>query len=153
MMNCHDNCQPQSLFVRVTSSHFLFSFVIDILLEITLFSFNILRIDVLLQSSLVKLEYTEHIVVFGENAGNIQSLLSCITSLLWMRYSPSKCYVTSGLGFTSSPRLVIWGWAVVEHIDHSTYLESLISVSESVFDEFSARIQKARFCRFGPLVV
>ncbi|VDO61867.1 unnamed protein product [Schistosoma margrebowiei] len=60
-----------------------------------------------------------------------------------MRFSPSKCKMLLQYWVVSTPELMM-GSEVVERVDHSTYLGSLISRRGLVCDEISPRIQKAR---------
>ncbi|VDO81413.1 unnamed protein product, partial [Schistosoma margrebowiei] len=127
-------------------SPFLFNFVVDVLLEMTLSSSKFPGVELLPGGSLVDLEYADDIVLFGEDADKMQSLqttLSNNASMFGMRFSPSKCKMLLQDWVTSTPELVI-GSEVVECVDRFTYLESLISPCGPVCDEISARIQKAR---------
>ncbi|RTG82230.1 uncharacterized protein DC041_0010142 [Schistosoma bovis] len=126
-------------------SPFLFNFVIDVLLEITLSSSKFTGVELLPGGSLVDLEYADDIVLFGEDADKMQSLLTTLSnnaSMFGMRFSPSKCKMLLQDWVTSTPELVI-GSEVVECVDRFTYLGSFISPCGLVCDEISARIQKA----------
>ncbi|VDP33341.1 unnamed protein product [Schistosoma margrebowiei] len=127
-------------------SPFLFNFVVDVLLEITLSSSKFPGVELLPGGSLVDLEYADDIVLFGEDADKMQSLLTTLSnnaSMFGMRFSPSKCKMLLQDWVTSTTELVI-GSEVVECVDRFTYLGSLISPCGLVCDEISARIQKAR---------
>ncbi|CAH8430565.1 unnamed protein product [Schistosoma mattheei] len=127
-------------------SPFLFNFVVDVLLEITLSSSKFTGVELLPGGSLVDLEYADDIVLFGEDTDKMQSLLATLSnnaSMFGMRFSPSKCKMLLQDWVTSTPELVI-GSEVVECVDRFTYLGSLISPCGLVCDEISARIQKAR---------
>ncbi|TNN18035.1 acyl- :glycerol-3-phosphate acyltransferase, partial [Schistosoma japonicum] len=90
--------------------------------------------------------YADDIVLFGEDADKMQSLLTTLSnnaSMFGMRFSPSKCKMLLQDWVASAPELVI-GSEVVERVDRFTYLGSLISADGLVTDEISARIQKAR---------
>ncbi|CAH8582840.1 unnamed protein product, partial [Schistosoma intercalatum] len=62
-----------------------------------------------------------------------------------MRVSPSKCKISLQEWVVSAPELMI-GSEVIECVDRFMYLDlgSLISPFGLVYDEISARIQKAR---------
>ncbi|VDO59879.1 unnamed protein product [Schistosoma margrebowiei] len=125
---------------------FLFNFVIDVLLEITLSSSKLTGVELLPGGSLVDLEYADGIVSFGEDADKMQSLLTTLSnnaSMFGMRFSPSKCKMLLQDWVALKPELMI-GSEVVECVDRFTYLGSLISPCGLVCDEISARIQKAR---------
>ena len=127
-------------------SPFLFNFIIDLLLEITLSSTEFSGIDLLPGGSLIDLEYADDIVLFGEDADKMQSLLLELSNnarMFGMRFSPSKCKLLLQDWPASTPELRI-GSEVVERVDNFTYLGSLISPNGLVSDEISARIQKAR---------
>ncbi|CAH8481648.1 unnamed protein product [Schistosoma intercalatum] len=126
-------------------SPFLFNFIIDLLMEITFSSTEFLGID-LLPGLLIDLEYADDIVLFGEDADKLQSLLTTLSnnaSMFGMRFSPSKCKMLLQDWVSSTPELII-GSEVIERVDRFTYLGSLISPCGLVCDEISARIQKAR---------
>ncbi|TNN18188.1 hypothetical protein EWB00_010544, partial [Schistosoma japonicum] len=75
-------------------SPFLFNFVIDMPLDITLSSSDFSGVDFLPGASLTDLEYADDIVLFGEDADKMQSLLTTLSnnaSMFGMRFSPSKC--------------------------------------------------------------
>ncbi|TNN18464.1 acyl- :glycerol-3-phosphate acyltransferase, partial [Schistosoma japonicum] len=94
----------------------------------------------------LKREYADDIVLFGEDADKMQSLLTTLSnnaSMFGMRFSPSKCKMLLQDWVASAPELVI-GSELVERVDRFTYLGSLISADGLVTDEISARIQKAR---------
>ncbi|VDO65333.1 unnamed protein product [Schistosoma margrebowiei] len=117
--------------------------ITDLLLPI---SHLIPGVELLPGGSLVDLEYADDIVLFGEDADKMQSLLTTLSnnaSMFGMRFSPSKCKMLLQDWVTSTPELVI-GSEVVECVDRFTYLGSLISPCGLVCDEISARIQKAR---------
>ncbi|VDP35344.1 unnamed protein product [Schistosoma margrebowiei] len=127
-------------------SPFLFNFVVDVLLEMTLSSSKFPGVELLPGGSLVDLEYADDIVLFGEDADKMQSLMTTLSnnaSMFGMRFSPSKCKMLLQDWVTSTPELMI-GSEVVECVDRFTYLGSLISPCGLVCDEISARIQKAR---------
>ncbi|CAH8613849.1 unnamed protein product [Schistosoma guineensis] len=127
-------------------SPFLFNFVVDVLLEITLSSSKFPGVELLPGDSLVDLEYADDIVLFGEDADKMQSLLTTLSnnaSMFGMRFSPSKCKMLLQDWVALTPELMI-GSEVVERVDRFTYLGSLISPCGLVCDEISARIQKAR---------
>ncbi|KAK4468373.1 hypothetical protein MN116_000167 [Schistosoma mekongi] len=127
-------------------SPFLFNFIIDVLLEISLTSFKSSGISLLPGGSLVDLEYVDDVVIFGEDAHSIQGLLNTLSNnagMFGMRFSPPKCKMLLQDWPASFPKLVI-GSEVIECVDRFTYLGSLITPGGSVSDEISARIQKAR---------
>ncbi|VDO76135.1 unnamed protein product [Schistosoma margrebowiei] len=114
--------------------------------KITLSSSKFPGVELLPGGSLVDLEYADDIVLFGEDADKMQSLLTTLSnnaSMFGMRFSPSKCKMLLQDWVTSTPELVI-GSEVVECVDRFTYLGSLISPCGLVCNEISARIQKAR---------
>ncbi|KAH9594680.1 hypothetical protein MS3_00000429 [Schistosoma haematobium] len=122
-------------------SQFLLSFIIDLLMEVT-FSGT----DLLPGGPLIDLEYADDIVLFGEDADKMQSLLVALSNnarMFGMRFSPSKCKLLLQDWSASTPELRI-GSEVVERVDNFTYLGSLISPIGLVSDEISARIRKAR---------
>ncbi|CAH8675424.1 unnamed protein product [Schistosoma haematobium] len=127
-------------------SPFLFNFIIDLLMEITLSSTEFSGIDLLPGGPLIDLEYTDDIVLFGEDADKMQSLLIALSNnarMFGMRFSPSKCKLLLQDWSASTPELRI-GSEVVERVDNFTYLGSVISPIGLVSDEISARIRKAR---------
>ncbi|TNN20796.1 LINE-1 reverse transcriptase, partial [Schistosoma japonicum] len=82
-------------------SPFLFNFVIDMLLDITMSSSDFSGVDFLPGASLTDLEYADDIVLFGEDADKMQSLLTTLSnnaSMFGMRFSPSKL-ISSTLTF------------------------------------------------------
>ena len=116
------------------------------LLEISLSSSQSPGVELLPGDSLVDLEYADDIVLFGEDADKMQSLLTTISNYAGMfgtRFSPSKCKMLLQDWVASTPELMI-GSEVFERVGHFTYLGSLISPCGLVCDEISARIQKAR---------
>ncbi|VDO69614.1 unnamed protein product [Schistosoma margrebowiei] len=127
-------------------SPFLFNFVVDVLLEMTLSSSKFPGVELLPGDSLFDIEYADDIVLFGEDADKMQSLLTTLSnnaSMFGMRFSPSKCKMLLQDWVTSTPELVIRS-EVIECVDRFTYLGSLISPCGLVCDKISARIQKAR---------
>nr|CAH8822477.1 unnamed protein product [Trichobilharzia regenti] len=127
-------------------SPFLFNFIIDMLMEVSLTERNDLGIDLLPGNSLMDLEYADDIVLLGEDADKMQSLLNTLSSnlrMFGMRFAPAKCKMLLQDWTTSTPNLVI-GSEVIEHVDHFTYLGSCISTNGLIGDEISARIRKAR---------
>ncbi|CAH8470968.1 unnamed protein product [Schistosoma haematobium] len=75
-------------------SPFLFNFIIDLLMEITFSSTEFSGIDLLPGGPLIDLEYADDIVLFGEDADKMQSLLVALSNnarMFGMRFSPSKC--------------------------------------------------------------
>ncbi|VDO61486.1 unnamed protein product [Schistosoma margrebowiei] len=127
-------------------SPFLFNFIIDLLMEITFSSTEFSGIDLLQGGPLIDLEYADDIVLFGENADKMQSLLVAPSNnarMFGMRFSPPKCKLLPLDWSASTPELRI-GSEVVERVDNFTYLGSLISPNGSVSDEISAQIRKAR---------
>ncbi|CAH8507928.1 unnamed protein product, partial [Schistosoma guineensis] len=74
-------------------SPFLFNFIIDLLMEITLSSTEFSGIDLHPGGPLIDLEYADDIVLFGEDADKMQSLLVALSNnarMFGMRFSPSK---------------------------------------------------------------
>ncbi|TNN16340.1 Retrovirus-related Pol polyprotein from type-2 retrotransposable element R2DM, partial [Schistosoma japonicum] len=61
-------------------SPLLFNFVIDMLLDITLSSSDFSGVDFLPGASLTDLEYADDIVLFGEDADKMQSLLTTLSN-------------------------------------------------------------------------
>ncbi|CAH8509776.1 unnamed protein product [Schistosoma curassoni] len=113
---------------------------------ITFSSTELSSIDLLTGGPLIDLEYTDDIVLFGEDADKMQSLLLALSNnarMFGMRFSPSKCKSLLQDWSVSTPELRI-GSEVVEDVDIFTYLGSLISPNGLVSDEISARIRKAR---------
>ncbi|PXX92138.1 hypothetical protein DF185_23215, partial [Marinifilum breve] len=114
--------------------------------ETTFSSSKFPGVELLPGDLLVDLEYADDIVLFGEDADKIQSLLTTLSnnaSMFGMRFSPSKCKMLLQDWVALTPELMI-GSEVVERVDRFTYLGSLISPCGLVCDEISARIQKAR---------
>ncbi|KAH9583147.1 hypothetical protein MS3_00000436 [Schistosoma haematobium] len=75
-------------------SPFLFNFIIDLLMGITFSSTEFSGIDLLPGGPLIDLEYSDDIVLFGEDADKILSLLVALSNnarMFGMRFSPSKC--------------------------------------------------------------
>ncbi|CAH8662896.1 unnamed protein product [Schistosoma haematobium] len=127
-------------------SPFLFNFIIDLLKEITFSSTEFSGIDLHPGGPLIDLEYADDIVLFGEDADKMQSLLVALSNnarMFGMRFSPSKCKLLLQDWSALTPELRI-GSEVVERVDNFTYLGSLISPNGLVSDEISARIRKAR---------
>nr|CAH8876432.1 unnamed protein product [Trichobilharzia regenti] len=128
-------------------SPFLFNFIIDVLMDLTLGDFSDSGIDLLPGNNLVDLEYADDIVLLGEDADEMQSLLNTLSRnlrMFGMRFAPAKCKMMLQDWTTSTPSLKI-GSEVVEHVDRFTYLGSTISPNGLISDEISARIQGARF--------
>ncbi|KAK4474313.1 hypothetical protein MN116_000398 [Schistosoma mekongi] len=72
-------------------SPFLFNFIVDILLEITLSSSDFSGIDLLPGDTLIDLEYADDIVLFDEDSDTMQNLLTVINSnasIFGMRFPP-----------------------------------------------------------------
>ncbi|CAH8596720.1 unnamed protein product [Schistosoma guineensis] len=95
---------------------------------------------------LIDLQYADDIVLFGEDADKMQSLLVALSNnarMFGMRFSPSKCKLLLQDWSTLTPEVRI-GSEVVERVDNFTYLGSLINPNGLVSDEISARIRKAR---------
>ncbi|KAH9582966.1 hypothetical protein MS3_00007543 [Schistosoma haematobium] len=128
-------------------SPFSFNFIIDLLVEITFSSTEFSCINLLPGGPLIDLEYADDIVLFGEDADKMQSLLIAPSNnvrMFGMRFSPPlKCKLLLQDWSASTPELRI-GSEVVERVDNFTYLGSLISPNELVSDEISTRIRKAR---------
>nr|CAX82417.1 Retrovirus-related Pol polyprotein [Schistosoma japonicum] len=118
-------------------SPFLFNFIIDILLELTLSSSGFSGVDLLPGDKLVDVEYADHIVPLGEDAEKMQDLsttLNMNVSMFGMRFSPSKCKMLLQDWLDSAPKLVIRSEGV-ECASCLTYLGSLISPDGLVSDE------------------
>ncbi|VDO69533.1 unnamed protein product [Schistosoma margrebowiei] len=114
--------------------------------KITLSTSKFPGVELLPGDSLSDLEYTDDIILFGEDADKMQSLLTTLSnnaSMFRMRFSPSKCKMLLQDRVASTLELMI-GSEVIERVDRSTYLASLISPSGLVCEEISSRIQKAR---------
>nr|CAH8845762.1 unnamed protein product [Trichobilharzia regenti] len=110
-------------------SPFLFNFIIDVLMDLTLGDFSDSGIDLLPGNNLVDLEYADDIVLLGEDADEMQSLLNTLSRnlrMFGMRFAPAKCKMMLQDWTTSTPSLKI-GSEVVEHVDRFTYLGSTIS--------------------------
>ncbi|CAH8585249.1 unnamed protein product [Schistosoma intercalatum] len=78
---------------------------------------------------LIDSEYADDIVLFGEDADKMQSLLVALSNnarMFGMRFSPSKCKLLLQDWSALTPELRI-GSEVVERVDNFTYLGSLIS--------------------------
>ncbi|VDQ04863.1 unnamed protein product [Trichobilharzia regenti] len=75
-------------------SPFLFNFIIDILMDLTLTHFSDSGIDLLPGNDLVDLEHADDIVLLGEDAVKIQqsllNTLSCNLRMFGMRFAPGK---------------------------------------------------------------
>ncbi|CAH8551147.1 unnamed protein product [Schistosoma intercalatum] len=115
-------------------------------MEITFSSTEFSGIDLLPGGPLIDLEYANDIVLFGEDADKMQSLLAALSNnarMFGMRFSSSKCKLLLQDGSASTPELRI-GSEVVERVDNFTHLGSLISPNALVSDKISARIRKAR---------
>lgn len=115
------------------------NFVIDMLLQITLPSCDFSEIDLLPRDSLVHLEYTDNVVLFDQNLEQMQSIMITKmynTSMLEMQSSPSKYKISLQDWLALMLELMIDS-KVVEHINHFTYLWSLISLDVLVADENS----------------
>ncbi|VDP44031.1 unnamed protein product [Schistosoma margrebowiei] len=93
--------------------------------------------------ALKAMQYND-IVLFGEDAGEMQSLLVALnnnTRMFGMRFYPSKSKLSLQDWPSSTPELRI-GSEVVERVNNFTYLGSLISANGLVSEEIPARIQK-----------
>nr|CAH8822387.1 unnamed protein product [Trichobilharzia regenti] len=115
-------------------SPFLFNFIIDVLMDLTLGDFSDSGIDLLPGNNLVDLEYADDIVLLGEDADEMQSLLNTLSRnlrMFGMRFAPAKCKMMLQDWTTSTPSLKI-GSEVVEHVDRFTYLGSTISQCQRV---------------------
>ncbi|TNN20662.1 polyprotein [Schistosoma japonicum] len=80
-------------------SPFLFNFITDTLLELTFSPSDFFGVDLFPRDKLVDLEYTDDIVVLGEEAGKMQNLLTTLIiniSVFGMRFSSSRRSVPSG---------------------------------------------------------
>ncbi|CAH8540784.1 unnamed protein product [Heterobilharzia americana] len=87
-------------------SSFLFNFIIDILMEVSLSSPNYTEVDLIAGELSLDLKYPDDIVLLGEDADKIQSLLNTLSGKLrmfGMRFSPpspspnANCYSRIGL--------------------------------------------------------
>ncbi|CAH8652966.1 unnamed protein product [Schistosoma curassoni] len=89
-------------------SPFLFNFIIDLLMEITFSSTEFLGIDLLPGGPLIDLEYADDIVLFGEDADKMQSLLVALSNnarMFGMRFSLSNCKLLLQDWYASTPEL------------------------------------------------
>ena len=94
MANCHDFTTSSGVRQGCPLSPFLFSFIIDLLLEITLSLTEFSGIDLLPGDSRIDLEYADDIVLFGEDADKMQSVLVVLRNnarMFGTRFSSSKC--------------------------------------------------------------
>lgn len=142
MVYCHQEFQLHV--VHVTAIHYL-SFVIDTLLEVTLFSFSFLGINFPLRDSVIDLEYADDIVLFGEIDKSQSFLIVKINdaSLFRVRFSSFNCKTILQDQSTLSPRMTMES-KVDDYIDYFIYLKNRICVSEWMFKEISVQTQKAR---------
>ncbi|CAH8505171.1 unnamed protein product [Heterobilharzia americana] len=123
-------------------SPFLFNFVIDILMEVYLSSSDYTDVDPIAGEFPLDLEYAGDIVLLGEDADKMQSLLKTLSGnmrMFGMRFSPPKCKFLLQDWSSVVSRLTIKS-VVVESADHFTYLVSRINPGGLVADEISARI-------------
>ncbi|CAH8447045.1 unnamed protein product [Heterobilharzia americana] len=139
-------CSPSGVRQGCPLSPFLFNFIIDILVEVSLSSPDCTEVDLIAGGFSLDLEYADDIVLLGEDADKMQSLLNTLSGnlrMFGMRFSPPKCKFLLQDWSSVVPRLTIES-EVVECVDHFTYLGSRINPGGLVADEISARIQKAR---------
>ncbi|CAH8871683.1 unnamed protein product [Trichobilharzia szidati] len=109
-------------------SPFLFNFIIDVLMDLTLTHFNDSGIDLLPGNNLVDLEFADDIVLLGEDADKVQSLLNTLSNnlrMFGMRFAPVKCKMMLQDWTSPTPSLEI-GSEVAEHVVRITYLGSCI---------------------------
>ena len=127
-------------------SPFLFNFVIDLILELSLSVTDTCGVELLPGSRLTDLEYADDIALLGSDPSEIQLLLNNLnkySAMFGMRFAPSKCKVLLQDWRGLQPTLVLAGQPL-EVVDKYTYLGSCISSSANVVDEVTARISKAR---------
>ena len=127
-------------------SPFLFNFVIDMILELSLSSSNDCGVELLPGGRLTDIEYADDIALLGTDPSKMQLLLSNlgdVSAQFGLHFAPSKCKVLlqdwSGL----QPSLMVSGEPLAV-VDKFTYLGSCISSNANVVDEITAQITKAR---------
>ncbi|CAH8443586.1 unnamed protein product [Heterobilharzia americana] len=123
-------------------SPFLFNFII----EVSLSSPGYTHLDLITGEFSLDLEYADDIVLLGENADKMHSLLNTLSgnlTMFTMPFSSPKYKLMLHNRYSTVPRLRLES-VLVESIDHFTYLGSRISPGGSLADQTSARIQKAR---------
>ncbi|CAH8288633.1 unnamed protein product [Heterobilharzia americana] len=115
-------------------------------MEVSLSSPDYTEVDLIGGEFSLDVEYADDIVLLGEEADKMQSLLNTFSvnlRMFGMRFSPPKCKLLLHDWQSAVPRLTVES-KVVECVEHFTYLGSWFIPGGSVVDEISARIQKAR---------
>ncbi|CAH8568014.1 unnamed protein product [Heterobilharzia americana] len=110
-------------------SPFLFNFITDILMEVSLSSPDYTDVDRIAGQFSLDLEYAHDIVLLGEDADKMQSLLNTLGGKLrmfGMCFSPPKCKLLLQ-DWSSTVIQLITDSVVIECGNHFTYLGSGIS--------------------------
>ena len=127
-------------------SPFLFNFVIDFLLEMSISTCDVEGVELLPGCPLVDLEYADDIALLGANVPQMQALLDRLQTAaeqFGMCFAPAKCKVLLQDWIGPQPSLVLSGQPL-EVVEEFTYLGSRICPGGSIKNEISSRIGKAR---------
>ena len=127
-------------------SPFLFNFVIDVILEMSIPTSDAEGVELLPGCPLIDLEYADDIVLLGADPSKMQALLDKLqtaTKQFGMSFAPAKCKVLFQDWVGSKPSMVISGQPL-EVVEEFTYLGSRICPGGSIKSEISSRIGKAR---------
>ena len=127
-------------------SPFLFNFVIDMLLEISLPASETSGVEMLPGRSLADIEYADDIALLGSDPSEMQMILNNLNNSaarFGMRFTPAKCKVLLQDWVGSNPHLMLAG-EPIDVVDKFVYLGSCISSGGLAGDEIISRIGKAR---------
>ena len=126
-------------------SHFLFNFVIDIIMKEALSITETEEVEVLPGASLADLEYADDVALLGTNPETMQNVLTNLQSTaakFGMRFAPSKCKVPLQDWTETSPQLLL-SCESLGIVDKFTYLGSCITAGGHITEEINNRIVKA----------
>ncbi|CAH8597329.1 unnamed protein product [Heterobilharzia americana] len=101
MVRYQMSCARRVVSVDDPHSSFLFNSIIDVLMEVSFLTSDFTGIDLNTGKFLADLEYTDHIIVSGEQTDNMPSLLNTLNSQLTPYMSlpqyPTVCKGSSSL--------------------------------------------------------
>jgi hypothetical protein len=127
-------------------SPFLFNFVIDMMMELSLPASDTCGVEVLPGCSVKDIEYADDIALLGSDPSQMQIILNnlnnCATRF-GMRFTPAKCKVLLQDWVGSHPTFVLAD-EPIDVVDRFNYLGSLIGPGGLAKDEITSRIGKAR---------
>ena len=92
------------------------------------------------------LDYAVDVVLLREDPGSLPNLLCSLhkfAAMFGMRFAPSECKMVLQDWVEVTPNLSIRG-KVIERMDKFTFLGSYVTPDDSIAEELSSRIQKAR---------